>query len=69
MTTELTILISIFIFILLGVFIGENGPKSTFEKAGPRLGARVEKQIETGVGFWSGSKESWIPPPSPDGAN
>ena len=52
MTTELTILITIFAFVLLGVFLGENGPKSTFEKAGPKLGARIEKHIETGSGFY-----------------
>ena len=61
MTTELVILLSLFAFILFGAVMGENGPKATFFKASPMLGARIEKQIETGRGFTGiqGGEVSW----------
>jgi hypothetical protein len=52
MTTELVILLTFSAFILVGVFFNkENGPRATFEHASPSLGARLERQIETGSGF------------------
>ena len=52
MVTELVLLLAIWGFILLGVFLGDNGPIETFKKSAPRLGARVERNIATGIGFY-----------------
>lgn len=51
MTTELVLLLSMFVFIVLGGFIGEGGPRNTFKQSGPRLGARLERDIATGADF------------------
>ncbi len=65
MTTELVLLLAIFAFVIGGVFFGEKGPIATFEKSGPRLGARLEKQLSTGRSFKNkGSANEWIPPSS-----
>lgn len=48
MTTELVILLMVFVIVIAGVF---KTPSETFEKAGPKLGMRIEKHIETGAGF------------------
>jgi hypothetical protein len=71
MSTELVILFAIFAFILTGVFVGPNGPKTTFEKSAPKLGARLEKEIETGSGFIqdAGSDGVWIPAPKLGGTS
>lgn len=60
MTTELMLLLGLFAFILLGSFLnGKTGVEATFKKSGPRLGARIEKHLETGVGF----ENQWGAPP------
>lgn len=51
MTTELVLLLSMFVFIVLGGFIGDNGPRNTFRQSGPRLAARLERDLQTGEGF------------------
>ena len=51
MTTEVVLLLGIFVFIVGGLFFGEKGPIRVYEKSGPRLAARVEKQLATGRGF------------------
>jgi hypothetical protein len=51
MTTEFILLLGLYAFILLGVFMGENGPKATFTKSAPRLAARIEKNLSTGLNF------------------
>jgi hypothetical protein len=48
MTTELVILLALFVTVIVGVF---KTPAETFDNAGPRLGMRIEKQLETGSGF------------------
>lgn len=64
MTTELVLLLSIFAFILMGVFLGDMGPLETFKSSGPRLGARVERNIAIGYKFQSadGKKAQWRSP-------
>jgi hypothetical protein len=64
MSTEMVIILGLFAFILFGVFVGDNGPKATFRKASPLLGAKLEKHIETGPGFtYSPDAEiKWGPP-------
>jgi hypothetical protein len=49
MTVEYVLLISLFVYLLLGAMT--STPMKTFDDYGPRLGARVEKQIITGDGF------------------
>ena len=60
MTTELILLLGLFAFILLGSFLNDrSGMEATFRKSAPRLGARIEKHLETGSGF----PERWEAPP------
>lgn len=51
MTTELVLLLGIYAFLVIGAFLGDLGPIETFKKSGPRLGARIERNIEVGRGF------------------
>lgn len=51
MTVELVILLSFVAMILGGIFTGDNGLYGSFSESAPKLGARLEKQIETGAGF------------------
>ncbi len=63
MTTELVILLALSLFIIVGgVLHHESGVRATFLAAGPNLGARVEKHLETGSGFLN-RDNSWIAPP------
>ena len=61
MVTELVLLLAIWAFIFLGVFLGDLGPIETFKKSGPRLGARIERDIATGTGFFDKVKSQNIP--------
>ncbi len=58
MTTELVLLLTIFMFVVIGIF---KTPTKTFEEAGPRLAVRLEKQIETGSGFNKKSQNTPTP--------
>lgn len=51
MTTELVLLLSIFAFIVMGVFLGDLGPIETFNRSGPRLAAKIERNIAIGYEF------------------
>jgi hypothetical protein len=51
MTVELVLILIIWASILLGVFFGDVGPIETFKKSGPRLAARIEKNLATGRQF------------------
>lgn len=58
MTVEYVLLISLFVYLLLGALTTQ--PAKTFTDFGPRLGARIEKQIVTGDGFTDkGTGVSW----------
>lgn len=57
MTTELVLLLGIYAYILMGVFFGDAGPLETFKKSGPRLGARIERDISVGHYFLTKKKE------------
>lgn len=48
MTTELVVLLTLLMIVIVGVF---KTPTQTFEEAGPKLGMRIEKHLETGAGF------------------
>lgn len=52
MSTEFVLLLGIYAFVLLGAFVGDKGPGATFLNAGPRLGARVERNLATGAKFY-----------------
>lgn len=65
MTMELVLLLGLYAFLLLGAFLGDSGPIQTFKKSGPRLGARIERNISVGDGFRTssdGQGVSWIAP-------
>jgi hypothetical protein len=50
MSTELLIILMVLVFFLFPVFM-KTGPKQVFAENAPKLGARMERQIETGAGF------------------
>ena len=52
MTTEIVLLLAIFAFIILGIFLGDLGPIATFRESGPRLGAKIERQVSVGHNFY-----------------
>jgi hypothetical protein len=62
-TVEVILLLCIFVFTLFGVLT--QGPTNSFLKSGPRLGARVERQLITGDGFIAEgtAKNQWKRPP------
>lgn len=64
MTTELVLLLGLFVFILGGAFINDGGPRQVFREAGPRLGARVERNITFGhrFRFRDGAPIQWAKP-------
>lgn len=65
MTVELVLLLGIYVFIVIGAFLGDLGPVATFKKSAPRLAARVERNISTGDGFResnTGKRVGWIKP-------
>lgn len=63
MTTELVLLLSLFVFILGGVFLND-GPTQVFQEAAPRLGGRVEQHITFGhrFNFRDGAPIQWAKP-------
>lgn len=65
MTVELVLLLGIYVFMVIGAFLGPSGPITTFRNSAPRLAARVERNISVGDGFRT-SKDSngvvWHPP-------
>lgn len=48
MSTELIILLILAAFIIPGI---SQVPRDAFIEAGPYLGGRIEKQLDTGAGF------------------
>ena len=65
MTVEMVLLLGIYVFIVLGVFLGDTGPVATFKNAGPYLAARIERNISVGDGFRTsndGEGVNWIKP-------
>ncbi|MBX7232086.1 MAG: hypothetical protein K1X29_08375 [Bdellovibrionales bacterium] len=67
MTTELVLLLGIYAYIILGVFLGDLGPLATFKKSGPRLAARIERNISIGNKFITsdGKTTRWQAPGGP----
>jgi hypothetical protein len=69
-TTELVLLLGLFAFLVGGALFGKTGPVAVFGKSGPRLAARLERNVQVGREFKNvdGSYEQWIKPSkSPDG--
>ncbi len=65
MTTEFVLLLSVWAFIVLGIFLGDSGPIRTFERSSPRLAARVERNISVGQNFFNrirGQNVTWTKP-------
>lgn len=69
MTLEFVLLLSLFAFLILSVFLGDLGPIETFKKSAPRLGARVERNVEVGRGFRQSAADGqgvdWVAPTGP----
>lgn len=51
MSTEFILLLSIYAFVMIGVFLGENGPIATFRHSAPRLAGKIERDISIGYQF------------------
>jgi hypothetical protein len=49
MTIEYILLLAMFTFLVVGALV--SSPQRSFDNAGPKLGARVEKHLTTGDGF------------------
>jgi hypothetical protein len=67
MTVELVLILGLYGFILLGAFLGPMGPVEVFKKSGPRLAARVERNVSVGDGFRvsnDGVGVNWVKPDS-----
>ena len=65
MTTELTLLLALFAYLIIGVFLGDTGPRNVFFQSAPRLGARVEAHLSIGRGFVvpvTLQKQKWVRP-------
>lgn len=65
MTVELVLLLGIYVFIVLGAFLGDFGPIQTFKKSAPRLAARIERNVSVGDGFRQSADNlgvNWHPP-------
>lgn len=70
MTTELVLLLGIYVLLVMGAFLGDLGPIETFKKSAPRLAARVERNISVGDGFRNskdGRGVSWVKPEGSSG--
>ncbi len=68
-STEVIILLLCFFFVAISL-VGKVG--DTFNTASPKLGAKIEKHLETGSAFADAtaafnSPVSWIPPVPPAG--
>ncbi len=59
MTAEYVLVLALFVMFVMSALI--TGPHNAFKDAGPKLGARVEKQLATGEGFLvqNGRKVQW----------
>lgn len=57
MTTE-SVILTLIAVMMMAIFLGPNGVNSTFDKATPRLAARIERNIAIGYKFNCGSGSS-----------
>lgn len=70
MTTEMVLLFTLVVAVLTGSFFKHFGDDGFFQKSGPRLAARLERNISTGQGFKGPSGGiKWIIPPQTDKAS
>ena len=63
MTTELVLLLAVYVFIFAGIFSKDSGPLVTFKNSTPRLAAKVEKNLSIGYKFTLATTKSttqWI---------
>jgi hypothetical protein len=58
MTIEYVLLLTAMTMLVLKIFI--SAPSEAFKKSGPKMGARIERQLETGSGFTpNGARHEW----------
>lgn len=64
MTIEFVLILGLYAFILIGTFLGENGPIQTFKSAAPRFAAKLERDISVGYRFKKGQRKTinWVDP-------
>ena len=68
MTTELVLLLGLFVFLVGTTLFGEKGPFAMFRKSGPRLGARIERNLTTGREFAKVKGGAYLRWEKPEGA-
>lgn len=61
MSTEFILLLSIYAFLLLGVFLGNKGPIATFHQSVPKLAATIERDISIGYQFKRQTENKRVP--------
>ncbi|MEZ0393090.1 MAG: hypothetical protein ACAH59_12790 [Pseudobdellovibrionaceae bacterium] len=61
MTVEYILLLSLFVFFVMGAL--SSTPQRSFDNAGPKLGARVEKHLTTGEEFMTKKGSGTSPTP------
>lgn len=60
MKVELVLILGLYAFLLLGAFMGDNGPIGVFRRSTPRLAAMVERNTAIGNKFIiNGSPARW----------
>lgn len=59
MTVEYVLLLALFVFFVMGALTGT--PNRSFDNAGPKLGARVEKHLTTGEEFMTKTGQGSAP--------
>ena len=57
MTVEYVLLLALVTIFMVGTLV--KGPLNSFENAGPKLGARVEKHLVTGEEFGKNGLAPW----------
>ncbi len=60
MTVEYLLLTAIGALIVVKAFFGDSGLPAAFQNASPKLAARIERNVETGAGFNSLSRNSEV---------
>ncbi len=63
MTVESVLLFIITSLLMISLLVSDNSVRATFQSSAPSLGARMERQIQTGTGFFrqarSSQRTSW----------
>jgi hypothetical protein len=64
MTLEMVLLLALYVFIVVGIFVGDNAITGTFRDSAPNLAAQVERSVNipTNQGFGGEPARSFAAP-------